>query len=154
MSAIGSSIGGYPACKFEPGTDHWGTITGIKDAQVTDFKTREPQSYPDGNPILQTILTIEKSDGELYRMFVKPGNMRNAAVEALNAVSADDVEIGGQIKMACLGKEPAKNGGERYTYRAWYKKPAAGVRQPQTVLQPPPDDDIPDSAYADDEPPF
>lgn len=149
-------MAGYPACKFiNPGDAHWGTITGIRDVQASDFKTKQPLTYPDGNPVLQTVLTIEKSDGELHRIFVRAGAMRNACATALGAAGADDVEVGGMIKVMFLHMEPATNGGERKAFRAWYKKPDPGLPQPQTATQTAPaDDDIPDTAYADDEPPF
>ncbi len=124
MSAIGNSAGGYPVVKFtSPGDNHWGYINNVRDMQVTDFKTKKPQFYEDGNPVLQTVLTIEKQDGDLYRIFVKPGEMRNAAVQALNSAQAADVEMGGLIKFTYLGLAPAKNGGEKKTYSCNYKKP-------------------------------
>jgi hypothetical protein len=161
LSAIGTATS-YPAVKFTtPGDTHWGTIVKIADVQATDFKTKQPLVYPDQNPVLQTVLTIEKADGEKYRVFVKAGAMRTAAVQALNSAQADDVELGGMIKFTFIGMEPAKNGGERKAFKCQYKKPPEGYVPPASasVEEFKPgvvaDEEIPDTAFGgDDEPPW
>jgi hypothetical protein len=151
MSAIGSGGTGYPAVKFQnPGDNHWGTIVDIRDMQATDFKTRQPLKYPDGNPVLQTVLTIQKSDEQFYRIFVKAGAMRSACQTAVTKAEASDVELGGVIKLTFLGMEPAKGGGERKAFNAQYKKPAPGW-VPPVMTQPEPEVD---TFAQDDEPPF
>lgn len=136
MSAIGASAG-YPALKFStPGDRHWGTIQNVRDVQATDFKTKQPLRYPDGQPVLQTILTVEDKDGELKRIFVRAGAMRTACAQAVIAAGASDVEPGGLIEIVYIGDEPASNGGTRKAFKARYKVPAPDWKPTQTVVEP------------------
>ena len=97
MTAIGSAGAGFPSCKFvEPGDTHEGRIVAARDEQETDFTTRQPKTYPDGNPIMQTVVTLEAGGpGKLANLYVKGPRMFRAVKAAVIGAGANDVEVGG-----------------------------------------------------------
>lgn len=98
--------GGAPAAKFEtPGTTVRGKITDLQIRQQTDVRTREPLTWPSGDPKMQLLVTvqtgqrdptIEDDDGE-RRIYVKGKRLTEATREAVRAVGAKGLEVGGTL---------------------------------------------------------
>lgn len=152
MTALGASSGAsYPTCKFvKHGDSHTGTIVQARDMQAREYGTGKPLEYPDGNPQLVTVVTLDvEPSGERMNLYIKAGRMRNAGIAALNDAGARDLEPGGKLKYQYINDVEGKRGGTAKDFRAWYKPAPPGYVAP--VLE---EDDIPASAFQDDEPPF
>jgi hypothetical protein len=83
---------GVPAAKFEhPGDTVSGRITETKARQEVDFKTREPKTFPSGDPIMGIIVTVQTAlrdpsiadDDGKRRVFVEGKRMKDALREAV-----------------------------------------------------------------------
>lgn len=116
---------GPPAFKFETiGTTAKGKITNLGQSQVRDFKTGTARTYPDGNPIMQIVITLEQEDGEETRVFVKP-DAKRAIREAVERVAAPGLEIGGQLALKYAKDEASQPGmNAKKIFEAQYKAPA------------------------------
>lgn len=98
--------GGAPSAKFEaPGTTVRGKITDLQVRQQTDVRTREPLTWPSGDPKMQLLVTvqtdqrdpsIEDDDGE-RRIYVKGKRLTDATRDAVKAVGAKGLEVGGTV---------------------------------------------------------
>jgi hypothetical protein len=56
------AAGGAPSAKFEtPGTSVTGKITDLQVRQQTDVRTREPLNWPNGDPKMQLVVTLQTS---------------------------------------------------------------------------------------------
>lgn len=145
--------GGAPSAKFEtPGTSVRGKITDLQVRQQTDVRTREPLNWPSGDPKMQLLVTvqtgqrdpaIEDDDGE-RRIYVKGKRLTDATRDAVRAVGAKGLEIGGTLTVtyvkdgtpAGVGISPPKE------YAVVYERPNAsaaflGTAEPEPVQQPP-----------------
>jgi hypothetical protein len=117
------------------GTTVKGTIESIVASQQTDIATGQVKSWPDGNPMMQLVVTLstDERDPEIAdddgqrRLYIK-GQMLSAFKEALRLARAKP-EVGGtlavQYKEDGEQKNPAWSPPKLYV--AQYKAPAPGV---------------------------
>ena len=124
--------GGAPAVKFSTiGDTVEGTIQTVAVSQQTDFATKEPKTYPDGNPMMQVIVTLETAtrDGDdddgVRRLFAK-GAMQFAISEACKKVGADGLAPGGTLKVKYDSNKDTGKGNPAKQYVAKYDPPTAG----------------------------
>lgn len=148
--------GGVAAAKFEDG--EYGTVIGgvittePRMAQQRDYTTNEPVFYPDGNPAMQMIVTVQadeahgEDDGQ--RAFYIRGQMRAAVGEALRKVGAKTLARGGRLLIKYLEDKPVtlkngKPGNPQKIFAARYEPPtqtaqADYFRQDQPTTRPAP----------------
>lgn len=126
--------GGVPSAKFErPGASVTGTIADLQVRQQTDVRTREPLTWPNGDPKMQLVVTlnttqrdptIEDDDGQ-RRIYVKGKRLTDATRDAVKTVGAKGLEIGGTLTVtyvrdgqaAGVGISPPKE------YSVTYQRP-------------------------------
>lgn len=111
-------------------------ITGVEATQQTDFKTRAPVFYDNGQPKMQIVVTGYTSernpdtpnDDGLRRLYVK-GQARVAVREAVLEANADGLEIGGALALVWYDDKPAEQPGmsPQKLHRAQYQRPTAGA---------------------------
>lgn len=85
-------------------------ITGASKRQVTDYATGLPQTWDDGSPKQELVLTGTDPDtGDTVNMVIKWwGNMKRAFVAAMNA---QPLEVGGTFALQWTGTdEPTRAG--------------------------------------------
>jgi hypothetical protein len=123
-----------PGAKFDNvGDSVAGTIVSAEARQTTDIKTGAPEFWPQGDPKLQVVVTlqtdqrdpsIEDDDGQRRLFAKKPGAMLSAIVEALGG---QRLEVGGRLAVKFTGTEPSSTAGfsPKKLYAAAYQPPAA-----------------------------
>ena len=71
MSEVFTVGGGGNSAKLkDKGDTVEGKILRVKKTQQTNFKTKEPEFYKDGNPKTQFVVTLDTEDGE-QDIFIK-----------------------------------------------------------------------------------
>lgn len=140
--------GGAPTAKFPtPGAILTGRITEKPTVeQQRDIQTGEKKFWPDGNPMMQLVVTvqtderdpsIEDDDGR-RRLFVK-GVMKNAIADAVRAAGARGLEVGGTLTVTYTHDGIAKQRGfsPPKQYSAQYQPAAqAELMAPAPPAQP------------------
>lgn len=122
-----SPSSGSPALKFpDIGTVQRGTIVAKEARQQTDFSTGEAKFWPNGDPMLEVVVTLDLGVGEEGRIFAR-GQMLNAIRTAIRDAGATTLEPGGTLAVKFDREEPNKN--PRFNpikiYTAQYRPPAA-----------------------------
>ena len=129
-------MGGGKSFSFDTiGSKVSGTITALEAAQQTDIKTGEPKTWPDGNPMMQVIVTLQTElaeepgdDGQrkVSLKGAKPDTSMGAVKAAIKAVGAPGIEVGGKLQLAYTGDgEPTQRGyNAPKRYAAKYEAPA------------------------------
>lgn len=132
--------GGTPAAKFEDGA--YGTIIGgritedVRMTQQRDYTTGDLMFYPDNNPQMQMVVTVQaydpSGDDDGRRSFYVKGDLKRAIGEALRKHNARKPERGGILQVKYVKDEPVtlKNGrpgNPKKIYAAKYEPPAAAV---------------------------
>lgn len=132
--------GGAKTAKFEDKA--YGSVIGGKIVadpvmrQQRDYETDELMVYPDGNPVMQTLVTVqalpatEEDDGQ--RTFYIRGQLKSAVSEALRKAGARKPERGGSLWVKYLSDEPVtlkngKRGNDKKIHAAKYEPPAAAA---------------------------
>jgi hypothetical protein len=120
--------GGPPAFKFEKvGDTAKGVITSIGKTQATDLKTRELKFYPDGNPIMQVVITLRQENNDETRVFCKPA-AKTAVRDAVQAAEASGLEVGGKLAIQYSGDEPTGPGlSPKKLFNAQYVAPTNSI---------------------------
>lgn len=124
-----------PSLSFlEIGTVHEGRVTHKTMIQARDFATKEPKFWPDGNPKMQAVITLQTdvrdpsvdNDNGLRRLFVGSGGMRSAITQAIKKAHATGIEIGGLLGVKYVRNGEAAQGGVNppKVYAAKYEPPA------------------------------
>lgn len=132
---MGSSV---PSASFkQPGTEHKGTITALDTMQVRNFKTKLPETWDDGNPKMQAVITIRtdvrdpqiENDNGVRRIFVGSKGMREAIAAAVKKSDATELKVGGKIgvKYTRDGDENENGLNPPKVYAAKYEPPPAAV---------------------------
>src|SRR5262245_30044715 len=127
--------GGSPSAKFPTvGTKIVGEVTATDTGQQRDYKSGELKTWPDGNPMMQAIITLQTDDRDpditdddgRRRLFVSSRNMREAIKDAVTKANARVIEIGGKLAVQYTGDGEATGAGNPpKLYVAQYKKPEA-----------------------------
>ena len=155
------------AAKFTAiGDKYAGTIVSFDKRQQTDPATQAPKCFPNGEPMMVTVITIEQPDGDQVALWARGGRFKvgsgsgmamlqaiGAAVEKAGATSLD---VGGKLAVAHTGMGEATTGkNPPRLFTAQYKP---GAAKPQSIEAadlfdgPPPAEAPPE--YAEDEEPF
>jgi hypothetical protein len=131
--------GGVPSFSFGPlGSPPGATVTGkilkLETSQQTDYNTRAPLTWANGDPKMQLEVTlqttlrdpsIEDDDGQ-RRVFVKGKGLTDATRDAVLAVGAKGLEIGGTITFTYSHDTKPPSGGNAYReYTVVYERPNA-----------------------------
>jgi hypothetical protein len=132
--------GGGRSAKFATiGDKIDGEITATEVTQQTDFTDGTPKTWPDGNPMMQLVITLQTDEREddqddgVRRVFAK-GSARKATTTigavraAVQAAGAKTLEVGGRLQLAYTGDGVAPKAGLNAPkeYKAKYTPPAAG----------------------------
>lgn len=143
LTSGGSKV---PSISFKDaavGTAYKGTVVDFDVSQQRDFDTDEPAVWPDGNPKMQLVVTLqtELSDGAdddgLRRIYAPksnaPGSMFAAIREAVSTAGSK-LAKGATLVVQFSGTEPASNPkfNDRKLYTAAYA-PADPLDLPVTV---------------------
>lgn len=127
--------GGAKSAKFDnEGDKVVGTILDMQVKQQTDIKTGELATWPDGNPKMQLVVTIqtdarddEDDDGQ-RTVYVK-GQMQRAVQDAVRKAGARGLAEGGRLGVKFVSTAaPAQkgfNGAKQYA--AQYEAPVVQV---------------------------
>lgn len=135
---------GSPALKFETvGTLHTGTIAAEPTAtQQTDFRTKTPETWPDGAPKMQIVVQVsttlrdpQKPDDDGTRtLYIKGKELTSAIRAAVRASGANGLHTGGVLTVQYVGDGQAQAGmNAPKLYAASYQPPAVsfnGVTAP------------------------
>lgn len=125
--------GGKPTAKFPNqafGTNHVGTIlTEPTVEQQRDIDTGTPLTWPDGNPKLQMVVTIQTNERDASindddgqrRLFVRSG-MRAAVQKAVKEAGVDYLAVGGVLSVTYTHDD-----GRAKQYTATYTPPNEGA---------------------------
>lgn len=142
---LGSFIGtvkapSAPALPFETvGTFHDLEVTEVQQKQKTDFETGDMETWPDGNPVMQLVITgkVAESyrtddDDTLLRRFYapKPSAKLKAIVEGLQAAGEIEPKPGGKMRITYTGdgqRQAGKKGNPPKLYTVQYKAPPANA---------------------------
>jgi hypothetical protein len=92
-SVIGRSF--PPALKFDaPGVTHTLTVADADTVQDTDYKTKQPLTWPSGDPKMLLVLIGADEDGQDASLWVRGRRMTEAFREARKAVGVRNVAVG------------------------------------------------------------
>jgi hypothetical protein len=125
------------------GTVIQGTILSKTVRQQTDFATKKPKFYDDGNAANQLVVIVqtnlreeikdpdtgvvkvseENDDGK--RAFYIKGQMKAATRDAVRAAGAKGLEIGGTLAIKWDSNKPSGKGNPLKVYKVAYKAPGA-----------------------------
>jgi hypothetical protein len=129
---------GAPSAKFPTvGTKYVGEVVATDTGQQRDFKSGELKFWPDCNPMMQAIITLQTDDRDpeitdddgRRRLFVSSRNMREAIKDAIVKAGARIIEPGGKLAVQYTGDGEAQGAGNPpKLYVAQYKRP-----EPQAV---------------------
>ncbi len=136
--------GGSPALKFDTiGVTHTGTVVAEPTAmQQTDFRTKTPETWPDGSPKMQVLVQMstvlrdpEKPEDDGTRtLYIKGRELTGAIRSAVRQSGANGIHTGGVLTVQYVADGPAQAGmNAPKLYAATYQPPAvslAGVGAP------------------------
>lgn len=146
---IDSLVMGPPAAvKFaEIGTTAAGKIEQVFARQATDFDTREPRFWDDGNPIMEPVIILDTEDGP-QTLYIGSAGLRSALRDACRAAGVG-LRPGGYLVVKYTGDgTPARKGiNPPKLYQAAYDPP--GRRRAADGRS-----ELADSRPAQDGPPF
>lgn len=113
--------GGGKTAKFETvGTTHAGVITSAVVRQVRNFQTGEPETWSDGNPVQQFVITIQTNerdpldpdDDGIRNLYVKAyGEQKRALQDAIRKAGSERLEIGATLVMQYVADGQASQRG-------------------------------------------
>ena len=144
--------GGVTSAKFETiGTAITGVIDDLAASQQTDFTTGEPKTWPNGDPMMQVVVTLATDqrdpdvtdDDGLRKVYVKGKSLTAAVRDAVRRAGAKGLEKGGTLTVTYVGDGVAERRGINppKLYSAAYEKPgpaAANAALGLTQQQPTP----------------
>lgn len=109
-----------------------GTISDPPEVrQQTDLQTGELKFWPNGDAMMQLVVTIQtnlredsEDDGK-RRIYVKGKSLTDAVREAVRKTGAPGLEVGGTLTVQFTGTEPSQTRGfnDRKLYAASYVRP-------------------------------
>jgi hypothetical protein len=139
-------VGGGKAAKFEQiGDTVEGIITHAERTQQTSMETQEPLTWPDGQPRMQLVITLQTeqheddNDDGLRRIFAKGGrfepqegtgtSMKDAIADAVKKSGSKTLDEGGWLKVGYSGNGKKTNRGYSAPklFRAQYKAPTTSI---------------------------
>jgi hypothetical protein len=129
--------GGIKSAAF-PDQQYGHTVAGtiVRPPQVrqqTDFDTGKPKFFDNGDPMMQIVVQVQTdlrdpgdSSDDGVRAFYLRGQMQAAVREAVRAVGAKGLEVGGFLAVRYVKDEPNSRGRgkDKKVYAAKYTAPA------------------------------
>jgi hypothetical protein len=112
--------GGVPSAKFDGiGVSVTGVIEDVTASQQTDFTTGEPKTWPNGDPMMQVVVTLATSqrdpqisnDDGLRKVYVKGKSLTAAVRDAVRKAGAKGIEVGGTLTVTYTGDGPQEKRG-------------------------------------------
>jgi hypothetical protein len=112
--------GGVTSAKFDGiGVSVTGTIADVTASQQTDFTTGEPKSWPNGDPMMQVVVTLATTlrdpdvtdDDGLRKVYVKGKSLTAAVRDAVRRAGAKGLEVGGTLTVTYTGDGVAERKG-------------------------------------------
>lgn len=112
--------GGVTSAKFDGiGVSVTGTIEDVTASQQTDFTSGEPKTWPNGDPMMQVVVTLATSqrdpsvtdDDGLRKVYVKGKSLTNAVRDAVRRAGAKGLEVGGTLTVTYTGDGPQEKRG-------------------------------------------
>lgn len=134
--------GGGASASFDTIGDRiTGTITNQEVRQRTDIQTGDPMTWPNGDPQMQLIITLQTDlredddDDGLRNLYVKGSkkagskSLHDAVASAVRASGAKGLDDGGTLTVTYVGDEPSQTRGfnPRKLYEATYTAPDKAV---------------------------
>lgn len=124
---------GAPSATFrEVGTEHKGVVTALETMQVRNFKTKLPETWDDGNPKMQAVLTLQtderdpqiENDNGVRKLYVSSKGMREAIAAAVRKAGSSQVLVGGKIAVRFTREGESESGlNPPKVYAAKYEPP-------------------------------
>jgi len=120
VNAFLAGTTGAPTLSFLTlGVTYEGRIIGAEKQQQRDIKTGLPKTWPDGNPIMQVVITLQtdmrdpnvEDDNGQRRLFVGSYGMKQAFQKALKEANVDGIAAGGTLKIRFSGEGEASGPG-------------------------------------------
>lgn len=139
MSQLGQLLAestGYTTAKFEkPGDLVRGPVVAVAVRQVRDFQSGTPETWDDGNPKQQVVISVQtdlREDGDddgIRSIYIKWwGQPKQAFQDALRAAKAKDIDTGGQFAAQYTGDgEKPRAGFSAPKLFAFEYRPPTGV---------------------------
>lgn len=131
--------GGASSAKFSTiGDTVTGTIAEAPEVkQQTDLKDGAPLVWPSGDPKMQLVVTLQTEtrddadDDGKRRLYIKGKSLTDATREAVKAVGAKGLEIGGTLTVTYVGDGEASQRGFNppKLYKASYVRPDTTAQQ-------------------------
>jgi len=129
-----SALGSGTSAKFKQvGDKVAGKILSIEQRQQTSIDGH-PQTFADGSPRMQWVVTLQREDGETVGLYARGGNykattgegesMEAALASAGTAAKVEAIEVGGQLAVVHTGTADLGAGKVAKLYRAQYQPPA------------------------------
>lgn len=104
-----------------------GTIVSAEERQATEYPSRTPKKWPDGNPMMEWVVTLRQKDGAEVKVPFDTVAKKEAVRDAIRACGAPGLAIGGKLVLAHTGTEPSKAGAPKKLYEAVYAAPVVSV---------------------------
>lgn len=140
--------GGTPSAKFpQIGATVSGIIAGARKTQQTDFKTKLPKTFTNGDPMMQLVVTLTgtgqydptiPNDDGTRAVYIKGAQMTDAVRTAVTQAGAAGLDVGGRLTLQYVGdgvpSEPGLNPPKHYAVAYQPPSPvadAAGFLAPQ-----------------------
>lgn len=132
MGEVSSFLGGgATAFKFEQVGDK---ISGVLSEppiveqqrefiRGVDIKDRPLATWPDGQPKMQMILTIETDSGEEHRIYVSKTRQKKAIGAAVRRAGAKEPEVGGWLEVERTEDERGRGSVPAQGFKATYVPP-------------------------------
>lgn len=155
------SSGGRSVSFEKVGDKVLGIVLSYERTQQTDFKTKKPLTWDNGDPKLQLVITlqtdeqVDDDDDGLRKLYCKSPVMRKAIADAVRAKKWTDSIVGGRLYVKFISTKPSQTRGlnDVKLYSAAFEPPTRTTGdlelEPEAVADAgtghsiPPDDDIP-----------
>ena len=130
--------GTYFSWKDKPvGTAVEGRIVATGMVPTTDYDSGQPEFWPDGNPKMTAVITLEAPDETVWRVYApKPSAMWAAWTKAAHATGGGKILEGGWLKTMYTGDKPStdKKKKPQKLYESFYTPPPEGAVDPDDIL--------------------
>lgn len=147
---VNEGASGYIVAQIDPRT---GAQVPYTESQQTDYTTKEPKTYKDGNPIMQAVVLLQTEDradddddGQ-RTLYVNKTRMKRAIQKALKEAinpatgqpGVGDLQIGGVLTIWMTGTEASQGGGSpAKTFQASYSPPVGSLAASSPAPSAPP----------------
>lgn len=132
---------GNPSISFKDaphGTTYVGRVAELPTlVQSRDFETGNPATWPDGNPKMVAVTTLE-IEGQLYSLWAPKPSALFAAIKEAQNTAGQQIAIGGTLEVTYTHDEPNKTNprlNPAKQYRVTYTPPDA-FSEPAAAQQP------------------